>query len=171
MPNINPFIWLESRVPLLSQYVGTLFPNTESHLLPGYSTKLDQIAHEQSIRTRGCNCENRIWKVQSVAMEMRKFSRRAPICNSGHNNLHTKIGKIYLMVLEIKPIATAWQPEWDGYFCEAMSIPFDSYPTWLTRALVRGKALFLYIFLFNSILPLPRLLQLPMVGPPALTYS
>ncbi len=30
MPTINPFIWLLSAVPLFSQYVSTLFPNTEA---------------------------------------------------------------------------------------------------------------------------------------------
>ena len=70
------------------------------HLLPGFSTELDQIAHVQSIGTRRCNCENGIWKFQSVAMEMRKFSHRAAIglmvlnfCMEGlcgHNNLYAK---------------------------------------------------------------------------------
>ena len=70
------------------------------HLLPGFSTDLDQIAHVQYIGTRGCNCENGIWKFQSVAMEMRKFSHWAPIClmvlnfsmkgACGHNNVHAK---------------------------------------------------------------------------------
>ncbi len=38
MPTINPFIWLQSGITLFSQYVSTLFPNTESFLYVGYAT-------------------------------------------------------------------------------------------------------------------------------------
>ena len=43
-------------------------------LLPGFLTDFDEIAQGQSAGSRDCPCDSRIWKFQSVAMEIKKFS-------------------------------------------------------------------------------------------------